>query len=124
MARGQLRIYLGAAPGVAKTYAMLAEGQRRRARGTDVVVGLLETHGRKLTAAMAEGLEVVPRRTMTHRVVAFTEMDLDAVLARRPEVALVDELGHANARRFPAGTLVPVPGDAQTSPPRPSAAQT
>jgi len=96
VARGQLRIYLGAAPGVGKTYAMLAEGQRRRARGTDVVVGLLETHGRKLTAAMAEGLEIVPRRTMTHRGIALTEMDLDAVLARHPEVALVDELAHTN----------------------------
>ena len=96
MARGQLRIYLGAAPGVGKTYAMLAEAQRRRARGTDVVVGLLETHGRKMTAAMAEGLEIVPRRTMTHRGAIFTEMDLDAVLARHPEVALVDELAHTN----------------------------
>ena len=96
MTRGQLRIYLGAAPGVGKTYAMLGEGQRRRARGTDVVVGLLETHGRKLTAAMAEGLEIVPRRTMTHRGVTFTEMDLDAVLARHPQVALIDELAHTN----------------------------
>jgi two-component system, OmpR family, sensor histidine kinase KdpD len=94
--RGQLRIYLGAAPGVGKTYAMLAEAQRRRARGTDVVVGLLETHGRKPTAAMAKGLEVVPRRAMTHRGVALTEMDLDAVLARHPKVALVDELAHTN----------------------------
>ena len=96
MARGQLRIYLGAAPGVGKTYAMLGEGQRRRARGTDVAVGLLETHGRKLTAAMAEGLEIVPRRTMTHRGATFTEMDLDAVLARHPQVALIDELAHTN----------------------------
>ena len=96
MARGQLRIYLGAAPGVGKTYTMLAEAQRRHARGTDVVVGLLETHGRKMTAAMAEGLEIVPRRTMTHRGAIFTEMDLDAVLARHPEVALVDELAHSN----------------------------
>ena len=92
MARGQLRIYLGAAPGVGKTYAMLAEGQRRRARGTDVACGLIETHGRRLTGAMAEGLEIVPRRTMTHRGASFTEMDLDAVLARHPEVVLVDEL--------------------------------
>src|SRR5271165_4612790 len=75
---------------------MLAEAQRRHARGTDVVVGLLETHGRKMTAAMAEGLEIVPRRTMTHRGAIFTEMDLDAVLARHPEVALVDELAHTN----------------------------
>ena len=96
VARGQLRIYLGAAPGVGKTYAMLAEGQRRRSRGTDVVVGLLETHGRKLTATMAEGLEIVPRRTMTHRGVTFTEMDLDAVLARHPQVVLIDELAHTN----------------------------
>ena len=96
MVRGQLRIYLGAAPGVGKTYAMLAEGQRRRARGTDVVVGLLEAHGRRLTAAMAEGLEIVPRRTMTHRGATFTEMDLDAVLARHPQVALIDELAHTN----------------------------
>ena len=96
MARGQLRVYLGAAPGVGKTYAMLAEGQRRRSRDTDVVVALLEDHGRRLTAAMAEGLELVPRRSMSYRGAAFTEMDLDAVLARRPQVALVDELAHTN----------------------------
>ena len=75
---------------------MLAEGQRRRSRGTDVVVALLEDHGRRLTAAMAEGLELVPRRSMSYRGAAFTEMDLDAVLARRPQVALVDELAHTN----------------------------
>jgi len=96
MARGQLRIYLGAAPGVGKTYAMLAEGQRRRGRGTDVVGGLIEAHGRRLTAAMAEGLEIVPRRTISYRGATFTEMDLDAVLARHPQVALVDELAHSN----------------------------
>jgi two-component system, OmpR family, sensor histidine kinase KdpD len=96
MSRGQLRIYLGAAPGVGKTYAMLAEGQRRRARGTDVVGGLIETHGRQLTAAMAEGLEIVPYRTMSYRGATFTEMDTDAVLARHPQVALVDELAHSN----------------------------
>ena len=83
--RGKLRIYLGAAPGVGKTYAMLAEGQRRRARGTDVVGALIETHGRRLTAAMADGLEIVPRRTMNHRGATLTEMDLDAVLARHPQ---------------------------------------
>ena len=94
--RGKLRIYLGAAPGVGKTYAMLAEAQRRRARGTDVVAALVETHGRRLTTAMAEGLETVPRRTMSYRGVAFTEMDTDAVLARHPQVALVDELAHTN----------------------------
>jgi two-component system, OmpR family, sensor histidine kinase KdpD len=96
MARGQLRIYLGAAPGVGKTYAMLAEGQRRLARGADVVGGLIETHGRRLTAAMAEGLEMVPRRTMCYRGTTFTEMDTGAVLARHPQVALVDELAHTN----------------------------
>jgi two-component system, OmpR family, sensor histidine kinase KdpD len=95
-ARGKLRVYLGAAPGVGKTYAMLAEGQRRRARGTDVVGALIEPHGRRLTAAMAEGLEIVPRRTMNHRGTTFTEMDLDAVLARHPQVALVDEMAHTN----------------------------
>jgi two-component system sensor histidine kinase KdpD len=96
MERGRLRVYLGAAPGVGKTYAMLAEGQRRRARGTDVVAAFIETHGRRLTAAMAEGLEVVPRRTMSYRGAAFTEMDTDAILARHPQVALVDELAHTN----------------------------
>ncbi|WP_309485307.1 DUF4118 domain-containing protein [Streptomyces sp. WELS2] len=96
VARGRLRVYLGAAPGVGKTYAMLAEGQRRRGRGTDVVIGLVEPHGRRLTTEMAEGLELVPRRTMVYRGIEFTEMDLDAVLARRPQVALVDELAHTN----------------------------
>jgi K+-sensing histidine kinase KdpD len=85
MARGHLRIYLGAAPGVGKTYAMLAEGQRRRSRGTDLVIGLVETHGRRLTTAMAQGLEMVPRRAMTYRGAAVTEMDTDAVLARHPQ---------------------------------------
>jgi two-component system, OmpR family, sensor histidine kinase KdpD len=94
--RGKLRIYLGAAPGVGKTYAMLAEGQRRRSRGTDVVGALIETHGRRLTAAMAEGLEIVPRRTMDYRGATLSEMDTDAVLARHPQVALVDELAHSN----------------------------
>jgi two-component system, OmpR family, sensor histidine kinase KdpD len=96
MGRGRLRVYLGAAPGVGKTYAMLAEAQRRRARGTDVAVGLVETHGRRLTAAMVDGLEVLPRRTLTHRGTTFTEMDTDAVLSRHPQVALVDELAHTN----------------------------
>ncbi len=82
MGRGTLRIYLGAAPGVGKTYAMLSEGHRRRQRGTDVVVGFVETHGRPRTAALVEGLEVVPRRRITYRGATFTEMDVDAVLAR------------------------------------------
>ena len=94
--RGKLRIYLGAAPGVGKTYAMLAEAQRRRTRGTDVVGALIETHGRRLTAAMADGLEIVPHRTMNYRGATLTEMDTDAVLARHPQVALVDELAHSN----------------------------
>jgi two-component system sensor histidine kinase KdpD len=94
--RGRLRIYLGAAPGVGKTYAMLGEGQRRLARGTDVVVGFVETHGRPHTAEMLAGLEVVPRRTITHRGAAFEEMDLDAVLSRHPQVVLIDELAHTN----------------------------
>ncbi|MCK7622203.1 DUF4118 domain-containing protein [Streptomyces sp. RS10V-4] len=96
MGRGRLRIFLGAAPGVGKTYAMLAEGQRLRALGSDVVVGYVEPHGRRPTAAMAEGLETVPRRVVRHRGARFTEMDPDAVLARRPQVALVDELAHSN----------------------------
>lgn len=96
MARGRLQIYLGAAPGVGKTYAMLAEGQRLRARGVDVVVGFVEPHGRRPTAAMADGLETMARRTLSHRGALFTEMDLDAVLTRRPQVALVDELAHSN----------------------------
>ncbi|MET8350741.1 DUF4118 domain-containing protein [Micromonospora sp. NPDC005206] len=96
MPRGELRIYLGAAPGVGKTYAMLEEAQRRAARGTDVVIGFVETHGRQRTAAMLGDLEQVPRRTMNYRGAEFTEMDLDAVLARRPEIAVVDELAHTN----------------------------
>src|SRR6266508_3215677 len=94
--RGQLRVYLGAAPGVGKTFKMLEEGHRRLNRGTDVVVGFVEPHGRRLTEALLSGLEVVPRKTMTYRGSTFTEMDIDAVLARRPQVALVDELAHTN----------------------------
>jgi two-component system sensor histidine kinase KdpD len=81
---------------VGKTYAMLGEGHRRAERGTDVVVGFVETHGRKHTAEMIEGLEVVPRRTLPNRGTTFNEMDVNAVLARRPQVALVDELAHTN----------------------------
>ena len=101
MARGRLRIYLGAAPGVGKTVAMLAEGRRRRDRGTDVVIGFLETHGRSFTAGQADGLAVVPRRAVEHRGASLTELDVDAVLTRRPEVALVDELAHTNAPGSP-----------------------
>jgi two-component system, OmpR family, sensor histidine kinase KdpD len=94
--RGQLRVYLGAAPGVGKTYAMIDEGHRRAARGTDVVVAYVETHGRQRTEEKLAGLEVIPRRTVTYRGSQFTEMDLPAVLARAPQVALVDELAHTN----------------------------
>lgn len=90
-------MYLGAAPGVGKTYAMLGEAQRRRARGTDVVVGLVETHGRAATITQIGDLEVVPRRVVSHRDVELTELDVDAVIARAPQVALVDELAHTNA---------------------------
>ena len=96
MARGRLRIYLGAAPGVGKTYAMLGEAHRRAERGTDVVVALVEDHGRPRTADLLDGLETVPRRHLEHRGASFTEMDVDAVLARRPRIALVDELAHTN----------------------------
>ncbi|MEU9869328.1 ATP-binding protein [Actinomadura sp. NPDC048021] len=96
MTRGRLRVYLGAAPGVGKTYAMLAEAHRRRARGTDVVAGYVETHGRPLTAERLAGLETLPRRTVEYRGAAFTELDTEAVIARRPRVVLVDELAHTN----------------------------
>src|SRR5262249_17059598 len=94
--RGQLRIYLGNAAGVGKTYDMLCEGHRRAERGTDVVVGVVETHGRPQTAALVEGLGGVPRGRVGHRRTTLEEMDLDAVLARRPQVALVDEFAHTN----------------------------
>ncbi|MFY0408280.1 ATP-binding protein [Solicola sp. PLA-1-18] len=94
--RGRLRVYLGAAPGVGKTYAMLAEAHRRAERGTDVVVGIVETHGRARTAEALGDLEVVPRRLVDHRGTSHTELDLDAVLVREPDVVLVDELAHTN----------------------------
>lgn len=97
MARGRLRIYLGAAPGVGKTVAMLSEGSRRKARGTDVVVGIVETHERPHTADMLQGLEVIPRRVVDHRGASLTEMDLPAILERAPQLVLVDELAHTNA---------------------------
>jgi two-component system sensor histidine kinase KdpD len=93
VSRGELRIYLGAAPGVGKTFAALEEARRRSARGTDVVVGFVETHGRRHTAELLEGLEEVPRKV----VGGVAELDVDAVLARAPAVAIVDELAHANA---------------------------
>jgi two-component system sensor histidine kinase KdpD len=91
-----LRMYLGAAPGVGKTYAMLSEGHRRRERGTDVVVGFVATYGRTQTIAMLEGLEILPMRTLEYRGRRFDEMDVDAVIGRGPQVALIDELAHTN----------------------------
>ena len=93
---GNLRIYLGSAAGVGKTYAMLCEGHRRAERGTDVVVAFVETHGRPHTAELVAGLEVIPRARLSYRGTTFEEMDVDAVLARKPQVALVDELAHTN----------------------------
>src|SRR5690348_12056561 len=94
--RGRLRIYLGSAAGVGKTYAMLSEGHRRAERGADVVVGFAEAHQRPQTSALLAGLEVVPRATLEYRGGTFEEMDLDGVLARHPEIALVDEFAHTN----------------------------
>ncbi|TPQ16502.1 sensor histidine kinase [Streptomyces sporangiiformans] len=96
MARGTLRIYLGAAPGVGKTYAMLSEAHRRIERGTDCVVGFVEHHDRPRTEVMLHGLEEIARKELEYRGSVFTEMDVDAVLARQPRVALVDELAHTN----------------------------
>ena len=96
-ARGRLRVYLGMAPGVGKTIAMLNEGHRRRERGTDVVVGFVETHNRPRTVAAIGDLEVAPRRQVPYKGVTLEEMDTEAVIARDPDVALVDELAHTNA---------------------------
>ncbi|WP_417742281.1 ATP-binding protein [Salipiger sp.] len=95
--RGTLKIFLGAAPGVGKTYEMLLEGAEKRAAGRDVVIGIVETHGRKETEACVASLPVVPRRELVYKGQTLSEMDIDAVLERRPEIALVDELAHTNA---------------------------
>lgn len=94
--RGRFKIFLGYAPGVGKTYSMLSEGIRRRSRGEDVVIGIVETHGRASTAELAAKLEQVPRREVEYRGTLFTEMDVDAILARMPQVVLIDELAHTN----------------------------
>jgi two-component system sensor histidine kinase KdpD len=94
--RGRLRVYLGMAPGVGKTFKMLEEAHRRVERGTDLVVGFVEPHGRPRTIALLDGLEIVPRRRIEYRGVLVEEMDTDAVLERRPTVAVVDELAHTN----------------------------
>ena len=94
--RGRLKIYLGYAAGVGKTYQMLLEAHRLKKDGIDVVVGLVETHGRAETGALLDGLELISRRKTTYRGIGIDEMDLDAILARRPSVVLVDELAHTN----------------------------
>src|SRR5215813_4020624 len=93
---GRLKVFFGAAPGVGKTYAMLGAARELRKQGIDVVVGLVETHGRVETEALLEGLEVLPRQAVEYKGRTFEELDLDALLARRPQVALVDELAHTN----------------------------
>ena len=95
--RGKLRIFLGAAPGVGKTYEMLTAAQAKRKAGSDVVVGVVETHGRAETEALLAGLDVLPRQEVQYRGQIIQEMDLDAILARKPALVLVDELAHTNA---------------------------
>ena len=95
--RGRLKIFLGAAPGVGKTYEMLVTTQARRRDGADVVIGVVETHGRKETQALLDGLETIPQRDLDYRGHTIKEMDLDAILARRPQLVIVDELAHTNA---------------------------
>src|SRR4029077_10050417 len=94
---GRLKIFVGAAPGVGKTYEMLPQARARKLDGYDGAVGVVETHGRKETEALLEGLEVVPRRRIEYRGQGLEEMDIDAILARRPQIVLVDELAHTNA---------------------------
>src|ERR1700693_3763340 len=94
--RGDLRVYLGMAPGVGKTYAMLDEGRRRRDRGADVVVGVVETHGRVHTQEKLADLTILPRKELIYSDRTFTEMDLDAILQRHPQIVLIDELAHTN----------------------------
>ena len=94
--RGRFKVFLGYAPGVGKTFSMLGEGIRRKSRGEDVVIGIVETHGRSRTAELADKLEQVPRREVEYKGTMFSEMDVDAVLARSPQVALIDELAHSN----------------------------
>jgi two-component system sensor histidine kinase KdpD len=95
--RGRLKIFLGAAPGVGKTWEMLSQGARRRETGVDVVVGVVETHGRRDTEAMVHGAELIARRTIDHMGHSLGEMDIDAILERHPALVLVDELAHTNA---------------------------
>src|SRR5262245_19431649 len=92
----RLRVYIGAAPGVGKTYQMLQDAHQLKRQGVDMVVAVVETHGRAETAALIDGLERVPMRRIEYRGVTLEEMDLDGVIARRPEIAVVDELAHTN----------------------------
>jgi two-component system sensor histidine kinase KdpD len=104
--RGRFKVFLGYAPGVGKTFSMLSEALRRKSRGEDVVIGIVETHGRARTAELAEQLEQIPRKQMDYKGALFEEMDVDAILKRKPEVVLIDELAHTNiegsvhAKRF------------------------
>ena len=95
--RGRLKVFLGMSPGVGKTYEMLAQAQRRKAEGRDVVVGLVETHGRRETEALTQGLEILPRKPIEYRGRTLLEFDIDAALARKPQLLLVDEFAHSNA---------------------------
>jgi len=95
--RGRLKVFLGMSPGVGKTYAMLEAAQRELKNGRDLIIGYVETHGRKETDALTQGIAMIPRKVIEYRGMTLTEMDLDAVLARRPQLALVDELAHTNA---------------------------
>ena len=94
--RGRFKIYLGYGAGVGKTYQMLIEGHRLKADGIDVAIGLVETHGRSETKNLIEGLELIPRRKKDYRGITLEEMDIDAILGRKPQVALIDELAHTN----------------------------
>jgi two-component system sensor histidine kinase KdpD len=96
MVKGRFKLFLGYAPGVGKTHSMLSEGIRRHSRGEEVVIGVIETHGRKAIAELAERLEALPRRKLEYRGTIFEEMDVDAIIARHPQVVLVDELAHTN----------------------------
>src|SRR5580658_1725493 len=95
--RGKLKIFLGAAPGVGKTYEMLTQGRRRRLEGADVVIGVVETHGRQETEALTKGFEVIPKKRGLYKGRVVAEMDIDAILQRKPQLVLVDELAHTNA---------------------------
>ncbi|MES1180001.1 MAG: two-component sensor histidine kinase, partial [Hyphomicrobium sp.] len=96
-ARGRLKIFLGAAPGVGKTYEMLRTARSKVKEGFDVVIGVVETHGRKETKALLRGLEIIPPRQIAYKGQTLDEVDLDAIIAREPQIALIDELAHTNA---------------------------